>query len=251
MFQDYSNEQLIALFDDYLNGHLSVQEMQDVQNELEKNEAFKDEFMHYRLLVDGIREYEKKELKNYLKTLENSFPVNLIRKSNTGSFHNYAVAALLTLSFLLLLSIPFITSSTESGNQLFARYYNTPNELPLSTFRGNTEANRAIQEAYKNQAYANAEQLILNEQDLLSENDEYVLSLAIILINNEKYDEALDLLTQSEFQNVDLRYQKEWYEALVYLRLGNIEAARTLLLRLSRSNSPYAQNSILILRQIE
>jgi hypothetical protein len=92
------NNQHIELFDQYIHHQLDESQRIDFENRLNNDSGFKKEFDLYCLLVDGIREKNRQDLKSFMKENKNAmyWGQNIWPRSV-----NYAAAAVLALFFVM------------------------------------------------------------------------------------------------------------------------------------------------------
>lgn len=96
------NNQHIELFDSYIHHKLDEGERTDFENRLNTDSEFKKEFELYCLLVDGIREKNRQDLKSYMNENKSSmyWGQNIWPRSV-----NYAAAAVLALFFVMYVMV--------------------------------------------------------------------------------------------------------------------------------------------------
>jgi hypothetical protein len=92
------NPLYIELFDQYIHHQLDESQRIDFENRLNTDSEFKKEFDLYCLLVDGIREKNRQDLKSFMKESKNGmyWGQNIWPRSV-----NYAAAAVLALFFVM------------------------------------------------------------------------------------------------------------------------------------------------------
>jgi len=110
MENEYGN---IDRFDAYLNDTISADEKLVFEKEIQENISFRQEFESYKLLVEGIQESRKQELKDYIKNNTKKEVKSLFR--NNGKF--YAIAAVIV--FFVSVYIVFETN-IDNSNEHYA-----------------------------------------------------------------------------------------------------------------------------------
>ena len=237
-----NKEQLIQK---YFKGSLSLEEEKELKSLLENDDDFNAQFEDYSNMNKAFKSAEAVELKEFLNQLEEKTV-----SSNTQWYKNsvlyYATAAILIIS----LCIPFlINPSPESIYENFYEAY--PNvEQPIVRGAQQDDISKAFQD-YENGNYNVATEnfKVLLQKD---SNPNYRFYYGMALLNDAKYEFALEEL--SKIENLDFDYKEEtlWYQSLILIRVKKFEEAKLKLKRLDDLGSMFkSEERKLLLHKLE
>lgn len=166
------------------------------------------------------------------------------------------IAALL----FIILGISFKFWSNNPTDQLFKEYYQ-PLSAPEDNFRSDLsitpidERNKHASDAYDELEFKKA---IALYSELLKENpnnSRYILFLGLSYINDEKYDETIQLFNSYSPNNSPYDDDIQWYLALAHLKKGELLTSKNLLTNISNKKDNYyadtAQELISKLNQLK
>lgn len=224
-----NNETLIQ---DYIANRLSTNQRAEVEHLLETDSDFKAEFESHKDMAVAFKIAEAKHLKTHFQQLENTLPKE---KSN---FKTVKYAAL-AIASVLVIGLCYNIFNTTSGNDLFEDHFEiSPNTYQPVTRSNNSDKDNTAFIAYENGNYELAE----NEFETLLEinnNPNIRYYYAASLLNQSKYDLALE---QFQILNkIDFDYNDEsiWYTALIYIRKEDYALAKTYLKKLGNKKSTF------------
>ncbi|WP_040279265.1 tetratricopeptide repeat protein [Psychroserpens damuponensis] len=234
-------EQLIQ---DYIAHRLSDDDQAKVVRLLETDAEFKAEFQSYKDMSVAFKISEAQSLKKHFQQLDTQ--ENPHKKSNFNRYLYLAIASIIVFGlFYNLLSTP-------SGDQLFNSYFDHAQNTyqPITRTSGNNIKNVAFV-AYENGNFKTAE----NEFKTLlqtSKNPSIRFYYASSLLNQAKYELALEqfkILNQIDF---DYTNESLWYTALIYVKHEDYENAKAQLNTLNTRASTFkAKDRKALLKYLE
>ena len=228
--QDY------IMFEAYLSGDLSADELNAFNERLNSDEQFQQAFKMYRDLSSHLEhnitnEQESADFKANLDVISNQYfnkiddPIGTTTdESGKSNFYKYAIAA----SVILLLGI-FVFNQ-----------FNTPTYKDYNNFEPISLTVRSSDNAFFNQAEQsfnakNYEEALVAFNSILEEdfsNLEIQLYKGIALVETNQFEEADDLLKKLSQGNSAYKYKAKWILALSYLKQENklacIETLKTI-----------------------
>ncbi len=237
----------IQQIEQYLEGDLSDQDMEDMEVRFLIDDQFREDFETMRTLVKGIKlSARKTTLRDKLLRLEkissdragdkkdpktiqkHIAKVTGLRPRSSWVFTGLAVAA----SLLLLISL--LTGAFDQPtppDQLFQQHFVVAANQGLQNSRNDQVDNPTIlaYRAYDLKNYAQAADLFesIVDQSEYRLTDLFHLGNCYLIL--EKWDKAIQALKEVAEAEVLLSENAKWYLALVYLRTGNTEEAKLLL----------------------
>ena len=226
--KDYSKyfEQVV----DYMEERLSAEETEAFKAAVERSEALADAVEQYfRDEVDGGSQALEALAKDHWKEVMAQHTL----EAKIVPFHLRYKWHLLAASFtgLLLLSYFLLFNSAPSKEELFAEYFTMPPIENVTVVKGNKSNTsksenidslkwEATIDYYEQEDFKLALET-LETIDTTSLNPDllgdYLCLNGILLLHNEEYQLAYNILTQKE---TALIKQKEWYTALALLQLN-------------------------------
>ena len=237
-------DQDFILFEDYLSGHLSLEEKQAFETRLESDALFNEAFEAYKE-TSGFLEHH---IKNKVET--EAFKANLERVSSAYFnkqvpsktkrmnpwYYSMAAAAILAIGF-------FIAQQFSSPvYDDFANY----GTISLTVRGTQNNLTTKAETAFNNHNYKDAERYFLDMLETDKDNIELQLYRAVSLVELNKYDEA-DKLYNNIIQTPSVYKNKAiWYLALSKLKQGDEEACVNVLKTLPEEAEDYQQAQELI-----
>eukprot|EP01093_Parvamoeba_rugata_P006433 TRINITY_DN2014_c0_g3_i1.p1 TRINITY_DN2014_c0_g3~~TRINITY_DN2014_c0_g3_i1.p1 ORF type:complete len:238 (+),score=50.77 TRINITY_DN2014_c0_g3_i1:585-1298(+) len=224
-----NNETLIQ---DYIANRLSTNQRAEVEHLLETDSEFKAEFESHKDMAVAFKISEAESLKRRFQELENTLP----KEKSTFKTVKYAAFA---IASVLVIGLCYNIFNTTTGNDLFEDYFEiSPNTYQPVTRSNNSDKDNTAFIAYENGNYELAE----NKFETLlktSENPNIRYYYASSLLNQSKYDLALEqfqILNKIDFDYTD---ESLWYTALIYIRTEDYDNAKAQLKRLNSKNSVF------------
>ena len=243
----------IQLFDDYLDGLMSSEEIVSFESRLKQESDFKSTFEKHKDLRNGIIWSGSQDLKAQIKEVEQAHFKMKVVKTPKKNTNNYIIG--IAASLLLLIGAFFLIqrSGTETSAQdLYAAYYEPFN--PNNGVRGNNLEQNIINfdKAYKAKNYSEALSLI-NVIQAEKESSDWNLYKAICLNEMGSMEEAESILLGLQ-QNggAVLAHEAKWYLTMLYLKQGATDKASIYLKQLaSDANGDHSEAAQNILKQID
>ncbi len=235
------------LTDRYLDGELKDQERKWYEDELLSNPDLVKDLELHRDVNQAIRETDVIRLRNQLDkihaTVEPEYQESITRKVVQNKYVRIAAASVVVIVALGLF-LNYILSRPADGTELFQRYYETP--VLSVTVRSNAELDNLFHDAiihYNNGEFTDA--LSLFEQVIEKDNSNMKAHLATgishIEINQTKEAEES---FETVIQHKDNLYvdRAEWFLALCYLKLNDLDNARQQFDTIAKNDLSYKQN---------
>ncbi|MBL7112747.1 MAG: hypothetical protein ISS19_12500 [Bacteroidales bacterium] len=255
------------IFDRYLDGRLSGEELKEFEKSLREDPELAGELDQYRKLhstseklISGesadqqakadIADYKQKDiardidLQNFKRTLDQA---DRRRISPIWYAAAIALAGAITIAFILLLK-----GQTEMP-EMFAKYYEPyhQSEKIIEITRSNDDLYFTIQ-LFESGDYSRALVLFKQLADSSSFSSYSHFYAGLIYIHQEKWEMAIDAFIQViEGGNSDILGDARWYLGLCYLRVENASAAREQFEFLSEAKNEYSKRARKILRHLD
>ena len=223
----------LELIQKYIRGTCSQSELQQIEQRIETEASFKTLVEQERIVATGIGLAERDRLKQMLQ-----------KEQSHNKMYWYVAAAIIPImivSYFFIISDPNYQKLYEENYEIYG-VYEFGQERGSSTLDSlESFAFNAYKEERFDQAISNLDKLYDRNS-----NDGYLLYKAISLneLNNTK--EALSSLkaisSESNYNAVS-----QWYQALIYLKEGNVEEAKTLLQILSNQQNGLSKKAAQLL----
>lgn len=224
--KDFSEH--IELFDDYLKGELSNQEMITFDRRIIEDREFATAFEQYQTSIQIIKNTAfQKEVESFLES--RSTP-------KSSKFPIYWISGI-AACLLIILTISFWGNSLTSS-ELFDKYYQSyPNVLTT----------RELTDLTGYEAYSNGQfdQAITWFETNNSKSDTLQFYLALAHIELAQFNEAKDALLLIDKQSIFYQ-QKVWFLGLLYLRSNNNDKAIDLLQQINEGDFEYKKSRALL-----
>ena len=241
----------IDLFEQYLEGTLEDERVEDFEESLDKNEDFKKEFISYRSLFDGIRYSARRELKTQMdewdEEMSSSHELNKPDKKER-SIGWYYIAA--SIAFFIVVGTVLFQSLDRGHQRVVAEYYTPFEHISPQTRGAKTEDNLAsIYTIYEIGDYDKTIELI-NQVASVQRTEKLKFTLANSYQATERYQAAADLFLELTKSGDQYIIESKWYLALCYLSLDQEELAVPLLEELSNMKSARASDALSVLEEL-
>ncbi len=237
--------------EDLLAGELSAAEESKLRLEIENDPALKEMLTDEELLVAGIRQWSRKELKEKLKQLQAELgPIKVDDEDAPKAKANNWKPLLAAASITILVALYFVFSGISSSpDKLYDRYYE-PYEPYSSVIKrgGEVDADRMTNAmlAYENKDYKNAAEQL--EGIAPSEERDFYLAHSYLALG--QHTKALPLFEQLAETGAEPKSTVNWYLALAYLKNKNIPAATETLNRLAGYDNAYQKRASELLKDL-
>lgn len=230
------NEELIEKF---FEKALTPSELRDFNEKLAANQDFREAFELQRSIKKVVAVSERNTLKNQLQQFEEAKT-----KSKNRFRWQFAAAAVA----ILMISVYLLNSySANNLEQLFEAYYEAYPNTEMPMVRNAKQNSLPVQAfaAYEKGDFATASQLFSQ----LTSEDYAVFYKAICEIENKNHEVALKLLQNKNF-GADYKLKATWYLAMLHLKMGDVEKAKTLLSKLIRERSFKTDEALRLLKKL-
>ena len=222
-----NNEQLIQR---YITEQLNTEERAAFEQRIETDVDFKSEFESHWDIAMAFKISEAQNIKDQLKQLDKDEPQSKSLYSRLKYLY-FAVAS------IFIIGIFYTIFNTTSGSDVFHSNFEIyPNTYEPITRSNDVNETNSPFVAYENRDFIKAEKGFQTRLKH-SENSNIRFYYAMTLLNQEKFDVALEQL-----KNItDSNYTAEvyWYAALIHLKNENYKKAQSSLEQLKSLHSPY------------
>ncbi|WGK63884.1 tetratricopeptide repeat protein [Croceiramulus getboli] len=211
----------------YFEGRFTSEQQETFETLLEKDPEMKEAFLFEKQVQTVLQREERKALKERLEALSTA-----AEQENSGSRTRYywVVAAASIAAIIVLTFTVFLRQEQISNEALYARYFSPYENVVQPIQRG--EAIESLEqqafEAYELQNYQQADSLFTEVQKRKS--DPYLnFYKGISLMQLQEYQEAAFAIEGYLQQDGQLKVRAQWYLALCYLQLDQLEKSKRLL----------------------
>lgn len=233
----------MEVFDAYMRGQMSVEEVRTFEQRLEKDSEFAAEFIDYKRLVDGVREHFSSELKQELEALDAEMDEKSGIRESSSLKRLAWVSSGIAASLLIGLCAYSIFGQTDTI-ELAHRYWPVEEGLPVKmSSKGKYDE---AMNAFKQEHWGNSLQLL---QQVSPKSDTVDYFLGVVFFNLQKYDDASRILSSISRESV-------WYDecqfrlALAYLAAGKMDESQAVLREILDSDSPYKESASAVMNEI-
>jgi TolA-binding protein len=247
-----SEERDIDLIEKYHNGTLRTAENQAVKDRMASDPVFKSMVEDYTDIIDGVRSAGKEKFKLDVAGWEKEIRSEEQKKSKgiVFLFNKYWQAAAVFLIVALVAVYFLLPQNTNTPEALYASYF-VPYEDVMNVRDGSDDV--LLTEAihfYNNKEYAAASKRF---QNYVSEkptdlNAQFYLGLS--LVESGKIEDGIDALGLVINGKGLLLEQAEWYRALAYLKLGDIESCKKHLNEINHEGHDYQSKAASLLSDL-
>ena len=221
--------------DDYIRGIMSDPERSMFEEELSQDESLRKEYELNSAIAEGI---QAARLKGNLEQLEAAIRAEADNEPAKKSSSRSMMLKLSSLaaSVIVILALGYTFKQTSSTKAIGADCYA---QLMAPSSRSANEVDSLLAVAYELIGTSKQKEAL----DVLASTRE--------LLNQEMEIPIVDEETQYNHQMAQMRlYDVDWYEAIATMRQGKNRAAKRLLKDIAASQSPYADKSKQILKEI-
>jgi tetratricopeptide (TPR) repeat protein len=248
---------LFELIDGKLSGELSGEELEAFDADLMDDPELMAEFELHQEIDEAIQESEVIELRKKLDLVhdltQNKKQPGLLRTILRHKLSRIAAASFVVLLIITSLSLYFLRPDSNISNDSLFKIYYQPDAALL--IRGTNSQNATLIQAfqlYENKEYNTALELFSQVLQTDGENIPVQFYSGISHIELGQYRNALHPFNFIMEHQQNLYVERaEWYAALCYLKLNEIENAVPLFRKISHSNSTYKDKSHEILKSIQ
>jgi|GEM_PF-337711 len=225
----HHNEELLIR---YLDGDLSAEEKNILEQRLKQNKELADELESLQLAREAIRNYGlKQQVRNIHSSIRKQIKAPVRQMSRGRKFARYSLAAAASL-LIIMIGVLGYNFYTLSPAKIFNANYQ-PYEL--SNVRdGGTTKESGIEQAFRNKEFSKVAELGKGSVQL-SQRDRFLAGVANAETGNftSSIDHFKKLLATNQATNTDtMMAETEFYLALVYIRNRDYDQAVDLMTKI-------------------
>lgn len=222
-----------ALILKHFNKTLSKDEETVFSNLLETDADFKTLFNEHENMHVAFKLNEKQSLKNHLNNFD----------SNTHSVKkklNQKIIVLATACCLLIGAFYFLNNSSSN---IYDTYFDVYPNVLEPVVRGEQSTNSDAFMSYENENYSDAE---AHFKEVLKKNVNPNIEFyyAMSLLNQDKFDDAQNVLEALKTKTHEFLPEVYWYSALIAVKNNDIKQAKKELDLLKLTNSDFKKEDI-------
>jgi tetratricopeptide (TPR) repeat protein len=221
------------IIEGFLEDSLSKKEEIEFKNFEANDPDWNQKIEEVKFLKLGLENYLFKE--EIEKIHQENFN-KLSNKPKINSFWPLAIAA--SILFLLIAGASFLGLFQNKNERLFEAYYETdPGLITAMSGSESYEFDRGMVD-FKSGNFNEALQFWEPLLEADSSQDTLVYFVAMAKLELEKYEQSEDLLTKFvNGRETEFNEEARWYLALLYLKKGEIEKAKSLLMELQKPDA--------------
>jgi tetratricopeptide (TPR) repeat protein len=234
------NTKKIKLIERYFNEELSKEELEFFEEEMIRDEKFKEDVQQFEFVFGGLKEARARKLKATFNQYEDEIQHGKIKQNKRRSLIMYSAGSVLVLFFIAFI---FNFNSTDSNIQteaIFTEYFKPyPNVLAPITRSSDVSSNTELGNAMSFYDSMQYDEAIIGFNDLITRSslkNEMLFYKGIALLAKGEPSEAryhFELMEEnSSFDN-----QRKWYLALTYIQLEEIDDSVELLREIIKDKS--------------
>ncbi|UZS00207.1 tetratricopeptide repeat protein [Chondrinema litorale] len=245
-------ERNIYLIERKYDNSLTPNEQSEFENKLKSDKNFQSLFKNENLMVGGIIYKKRLELLDKIKHIEANYQKesqnNNIFNLKPGNKKFWSVAAVITI--IISVTSLLLDFSKSNNSDLFDTYYYTYENI--YRVRSNNEYSKIDQafEAYDKGNFLDASNLF---EEILGTDVDYAIIFYIANTQLEMgvYEKAITNYSKVIANDARWGIPAEWYLALTYLKINNIEEAISTFESIKKSNNSYSSKASEIITKLE
>jgi len=244
----------IDLIEQYLEGKLDKESMSKVEEHLETDKGFAEQFKTYKFLMDGIKYSGRKELHKSIREWDKELSEIPEETTPLISIKNkrwYYMAA--SILFFLVVSLVLYSNLNFGYDRLVADYY-TRYDHYTNTKRSEKSEISEIEKIIGYYEYGEYQDVInkIIGLDESQKSDATDFILANVYQETGKYDDAIIIYSKVIISgNSPYENASKWYMALCYLSLNQPEQAIPVLQELENLKSSYSIKAKKLLQDLD
>ncbi|WP_298512556.1 hypothetical protein [uncultured Kordia sp.] len=227
---------------DYIANRLSDEDKARAEELLQTDTEFRELYESHLELTAAFKISNDKALKKRLQELDANTTTVSTKKLNTGIIRRIAIAA------IFIIGAFFAINQFTAEGDVFDTYFEVCPNTYLPVTRG-TATQDVQSEAFKVYESGDYQKAAKAFKDLLATKNNLNIRFyyAMSLLNQEKYDLALNELNSLAQHNFDYQVETFWYAALIHIKKEDNEAARGQLEKLQQLNPNYKSDEIKVI----
>ncbi len=225
-------EKEIALIESYLANELAKEEVRDIEKRMKLDPGFADQVR----LIQGMPIVLRTDIKGFKEDLASVV-------DQAGQLPSTKVKPLVSRRWLVAASIAAVVGLITlfyprkgSPDQLFASYFTVPDEN--ITVRNQTNADQVLVQAindYNAKQFAAATAGFAKILTSSPDRIDVAFYLAIALMADDRVAEAIQAFEAIQKHEGVFSNAIDWYQALAYLKLGDVDSATEFLQELTKN----------------
>ena len=230
----------------HLDKLASEEENDSLDSEAKNSKELLDEISLQRKTLSHLEAFQKDKMKSEM--LADYRKVQA--ESKNSRFTSSRVIWYAAASVVLITSITFLLRNyiSQDKESIFAKYYQPYDGVSI-TRDGSTKFTAGIN-AYYDKNYAEALNIFRNSTNTEISEGELNLLIASCLISLDQSSQAITYLDKMADTEAELiSNNKEWYLALAYLKIGNVDRSRRILTDIIENNSPFSSSASKLLNE--
>lgn len=212
--------------DRYLSGLLAADERELFEQQIQTDNAFRQQVEIVAALRKGILQAGRKELLEEIKAWDKEAP------SRVQTIPLWRQAAVIRIAALLIIGLSIFLLWPKEGAEpdLFAKYFEPYPNVIMPTVRGNeNEDSTTIQKAYRTYDQGDYTEAILLFEAVNPQDEGVLMYLGSSYLATGQAEKAIPILKKLEAESGLFADEARWYLVLAYLQSGNKEQANRLL----------------------
>ena len=242
----------IEEIENFVEGKLPEKERITFEERLKTDTELAEELQLYRQIIEGVKANAIDELKQNMQVLDKKLDQSLIIEKEPAikspaekkSFGYKKVGVAAGILLLITVSLYYFVFRTPENKQLYAQFHIKDKGLPVTMSATGNPMNR-VMNFYKLDDYKEALQAVSQ----LPENDTAVFYRAVILMESQKFQEAVNDF-KSVPANSTFYFKSQYYSGLCELATGNKKSAKQFFSEIAGThNHPFATEAKQLLQE--
>lgn len=217
--------ELHQTFDDFITGKMDAKQQAEFEARLEQDESFRKEYMRHICLVEGINQYERERLKQFITGRSGHSKIRNNRPTRSLKIL-FAAAAVI---FLLLIPSFVIYKNIRFPFRIYKQFYFEDPGLPVvmgnTAYAGMDEAMTAFKAKNYNGALLKLETLAASDQ----KNDTINYYSGICYLQTNQAAKAISCFDKIGSAASPYYYLSKYFTGLGYIKLRDYSKAQEVL----------------------
>lgn len=242
-----NEEEDIASIELYLQKKLSEEDRANLETRLRTDAAFAELFHDIRILIEGVKESSRQELRNDLKKVEEALSSSERKEGALMMLDTrwwIAIAASLTLAIILFT----VVQVRHSPPELYTEFYRPYPNVASPTIRGEAQGNLA--HAFGSYERGQYEDAAVKFESLEPKDHVVYFYLASAYLADEEVDKAIGNFEKCLALEGLFTVQARWYLALCYLYKEDTTISLKLLNEILKSENDYSDKAAQLIQRI-
>lgn len=250
------NNDLETLIPDYLEGRLSKEKVQNIEDEIQKNEDFKKEVELYQAVNEAILDKTTPQFISLLQKVEQQLEIEeASHQKPKNKLSKVSWLAIAVGILLVVFAFYYFFLAASSPQNLYHQVTRQHQDVVLALVSKGDEKALTLNAATLEKAYAekNYEKTLELATAYLKERSDFSVLLVkgIALLELNRFEEAVitfDALYESE---ATIREKGLWYKAMTYLKSNDVVNTKLYLEQIVHQQGYRAEEAQRILEQLK